>query len=61
VFRAQVVGYFDDPGPSGRAEVVIDATRSPPRQIYWKDLRLLGPGYTAAELTGGGWSGGVME
>lgn len=59
VYRAQVVGYFDAPGPSGRAEVVIDATRSPPRQIYWKDLRLLGPGYTARELAGetGGYGG----
>jgi len=52
VYRAQVLGYFDGPGPSGRAEVVVDATRMPPRQIYWKDLRLLGLGYDVEELGG---------
>jgi len=50
VFRAQVVGYFDDSGPSARAEVVIDGTTSPPRQVYWKDLRLLGRGYPLETL-----------
>jgi len=50
VFRAQVVGYFDDSGPSARAEVVVDGTTSPPRQVYWKDLRLLGRGYTMETL-----------
>ena len=53
VFRAQVVGYFDEPGAAARAEVVIDATSNPPRQVYWKDLRLLGPGYQLDEL--GSW------
>jgi hypothetical protein len=57
VFRAQVVGYFDDSGLSARAEVVVDGTTSPPRQVYWKDLRLLGRGYSpetlGAEPTGG--------
>ena len=57
VFRAQVVGYFDGSGPSARAEVVVDGTTSPPRQVYWKDLRLLGRGYSletlGAELTSG--------
>jgi len=46
VFRAQVVGFHGDSGLSARAEVVIDATVSPPRQIYWKDVSLLGRGYT---------------
>ncbi len=50
VYRAQVVGYFDDSGPSARAEVVVDGTTSPPRQVYWKDLRLLGRGYSLATL-----------
>jgi len=57
VFRAQVVGYFDEPGPIGRAELVIDATSTPPRQVYWKDLRLLGLGYPpdtlGAEMSAG--------
>jgi hypothetical protein len=50
VFRAQVVSFFDDKGPSARAEVVVDATVSPPRQVYWKDLRLLGRGYPLEAL-----------
>ncbi|MFH1266390.1 MAG: hypothetical protein ABIK89_11745 [Planctomycetota bacterium] len=50
VFRAQVVGFFDDSGPSARAELVVDATASPPKQVYWKDLRLLGRGYSLETL-----------
>ncbi len=50
VFRAQVVAWLGDSGPSARAEVVVDATVSPPRQVYWKDLRLLGPGYSLETL-----------
>jgi len=50
VFRAQVVGYFDDSGPSARADVVVDGTTSPPRQVYWKDLRRLGRGYSLETL-----------
>jgi len=29
-----------------RAEVVIDSTTVPPRQVYWKDLGLLGRGFS---------------
>jgi DNA uptake protein ComE-like DNA-binding protein len=50
VFRAQVVGYFDTPGPTARVEVVLDATTTPPRRVYWKDLRLLGLGYPRETL-----------
>jgi hypothetical protein len=50
VVRAQVIGWFDAPGPSMRVETVIDATTDPPRQVYWKDLRLLGRGYPLASL-----------
>lgn len=52
VYRAQVVGFFDDRGPVSRAEVVIDATSDPPRQVYYKDLRLLGRGFSIDELRG---------
>ncbi len=52
VYRAQVVGFFDDRGPVSRAEVVIDATSVPPRQVYYKDLRLLGRGYSIDTLRG---------
>ncbi|MBN2477370.1 MAG: general secretion pathway protein GspK [Pirellulales bacterium] len=50
VFRAQIVGFFDEPAPTARAELVIDATESPPRQLYYKDLRLLGVGYPLEAL-----------
>ena len=52
VYRAQVVGFFDDYGPVARVEVVIDATSDPPRQVYYKDLRLLGRGFSIDELRG---------
>jgi len=50
VYRAQIVGFFDEPGPTARAELVLDATRTPPRQVYYKDLRLLGLGYPLEAL-----------
>ncbi len=50
VVRAQVVATLDPPGRWLRVETVIDATASPPRQVYWKDLRLLGRGYPVESL-----------
>jgi len=50
VFRAQVVAFSSDSGLVARAELVLDASVSPPRQVYWKDLGLLGRGFTAEEL-----------
>lgn len=50
VFRAQIVGFHEVSGLSARAEVVVDATVSPPRQIYWKDVSLLGRGYSLDTL-----------
>jgi len=46
VYRAQIVGFFDSQGPIARAEVVFDATLTPPRLLYAKDLRILGRGYS---------------
>jgi len=57
VYRAQIVGFFDRAGPIVRAEVVVDATASPPRQVYYKDLRLLGHGYSRETLGGAAVSG----
>jgi hypothetical protein len=50
VFRAQVVAFGGATGLVARAEVVVDASISPPRQVYWKDLGLLGRGFTDGEL-----------
>ena len=52
VYRAQVVGFFEEGGAVARAEVVIDATTSPSRQAYRKDLRLAGQGYSWETLAG---------
>ncbi len=45
VFRAQIVGYYEDGGVSARAEIVFDATGSVPRIVSWKDISHLGRGY----------------
>ena len=56
VFRAQVVGFFDAGNASARAEIVVDATASPPSLVSWKDLSHLGRGFSL-ELLGGGATG----
>lgn len=42
VFRAQITVRRSDSGRLARAEVVVDAAQSPPRQVYGKNLSLLG-------------------
>jgi type II secretory pathway component PulK len=42
VYRAQVVGYFDNGGPVARYEVVIDGNQGYPRVLYQRDLSELG-------------------
>ncbi len=44
VFRVQVVGYFDEKGPSARVEAVIDVNAGRPRIVAWRDLSELGKG-----------------
>jgi len=55
VFRTQLIGFFDDKTPIGRApkarvEVVIDAAQSPARVVSWSDLRPLGIGFAQNEF-----------
>ncbi len=45
VFRAQIVGYFEDGGAASRAEVVFDATGAVPRVVSLRDISHLGRGY----------------
>ncbi len=45
VYRGQFVGFFDEGGPIARIEVVIDATESYPRVVFWREISHLGPGY----------------
>jgi hypothetical protein len=51
VYRAQVIGYFDQDGPAARLEAVVDATTATPRIVFWRDISHLGPGYPT-ELLG---------
>lgn len=44
VYRAQIVGHYDEGGPDARIETLIDATSSTPRRLLWRDLTHLGPG-----------------
>ncbi|MEX2092074.1 MAG: hypothetical protein WD971_05325 [Pirellulales bacterium] len=46
VYRAQIVGYFDEEGPAYRMEAIVDATQSPPVVKRRRDLVEQGPGYT---------------
>ncbi len=45
VYRAQVVGYFDEGGPSARIEAVIDATKGASRVLFWRNVSHLGRGF----------------
>jgi len=44
VYRVQVIGYFDQGGPTVRLEAVIDTNQGAPRVLYWRDLTELGKG-----------------
>jgi hypothetical protein len=50
VFRAQVLGFYDSSGPVHRQEAIIDATRTPPRVVWQRDLNELGRGYSRSQL-----------
>jgi DNA uptake protein ComE-like DNA-binding protein len=50
VYRAQVIAYFEEGGPVARAEIVLDATLTPPAPVSWTDLRVRGRGFSANEL-----------
>ncbi len=45
VYRVQVVGYFDGGGPFSRIEAIFDASKLPPRVVFWRDLTHLGFGW----------------
>lgn len=52
VFRVQSVGFFDAGGPASRLEAVLDATQTPPKVVFFRDLTELGAGYSRLQLTG---------
>lgn len=45
VYRAQIVGYYEQSGPAARVEVVIDATGTTPRRLLWREITHLGRGF----------------
>lgn len=60
VYRGQVVGFLDNSDEMARAEVVVDGTTLPPRQVFYKDLTTLGKGFSHAVLLGG-LTGGAQQ
>ena len=61
VYRGQVIGFLDGSDETARAEVVVDGTTVPPRQVFYKDLTTLGKGFSPSVLLGGGASGATQE
>lgn len=53
VYRGQIIGFLDHSDEIARAEVVIDGSTVPPRQVFYKDLTSLGKGFADAILLGG--------
>lgn len=45
VFRAQIIGYYEDGGTASRAEVIFDATGPVPSIVSFRDISHLGRGY----------------
>lgn len=50
VYRAEVVGYFDDQVGISRAEAIVDTTTPLPRVLFWRDKSHLQRGYSADTL-----------
>ncbi|MBL9094652.1 MAG: general secretion pathway protein GspK [Planctomycetaceae bacterium] len=54
VYRAQIVGYYEQSGPAARVEVVLDATGTTPRRLLWREISHLGRGFPTAVLGASG-------
>ncbi len=52
VYRGQIIGFLDNSTETSRADVVVDGTTEPPRQVFYKDLTTLGKGFSDAVLIG---------
>ena len=50
VYRAQVIGYFEERGPAARIEAILDASTTAPKLLFWRDLTHLGRGFTVETL-----------
>lgn len=56
VYRAQIIGYFDEGEISSRVEAVFDASSVVPRLLSWRDISHLGRGYARETLGVSGMS-----
>ena len=50
VYRAQIIGYFDQRGAAQRVEAIVDATSVNPKVVSWRDLSHLGRGFDLSVL-----------
>lgn len=46
VYRAEIVGYFDDGVGTSRAEIILDHTMPVPRILFWRDKSHIQGGYS---------------
>jgi type II secretory pathway component PulK len=46
VYRFQVVGYYDGPGPTARVEAVVDTNNGRPRIVFYRPMTELGRGFS---------------
>ena len=53
VYRAQVIGFFEQGGPAVRIEAVLDSSKTPAQVLFWRDISNLGRGYAPEILRGG--------
>ena len=52
VYSFQVLGHFDQGGPTTRLEAMVDGTKKPPRVTFQRDLTGLGRGFSPDLLDG---------
>jgi type II secretory pathway component PulK len=52
VYRFQVQGYFEGPGPVVRVEAVVDVNNGRPRVVMYRPMTDLGKGFTPQKLNG---------
>jgi len=50
IFRMQIVGYSDRPGPITRLEAVVNAAEDIPKVTFLRNLSDLGPGFQSDQL-----------
>lgn len=51
VYRVNVVGFFEDRGPTAHLEVILNACKRPTSVLFWRDASHLAIGYTPSKKT----------